>query len=607
VLNKLENKNIETIDIATATDVANRAGIDHMILGNISKIGDGIHVTAELIKVKDGAILTAEHEEGLKEDDIFRMANRLAEKFAIKLDVSGYDQISKIQDVTTSSYQAYQFYMQGLDNWWHNDRPNAVKDLEKALEIDPEFAMAYLYLAFAQTGYGTAFMDPFLDRSPYFKTIAKARELSGKVTEKERLYIGLLEAFSETDMDRMYDLSKEFIEIYPKEKVGYFFHSQVHLMRRDFLKAAETLEKVLQMDPAFAQAYNLLAYCYAYMQNRKEATSAARKFIALIPDRFNAYHSGWEAHVMTGMYDEAIQIMEEAGANVPDRLLRSSRYIGRSYLLKGDVSKAREIFHRLQSQWYLSFCSMFEGKYTEAFSIVDGILKSAQEEKNLRGEWSARRRLALILSLQKKYKEAIEEIAKAEKLTQKAFGSEYLPWSVLLDYVNAMILIEMGDYEKAKAFAESIQKKIQDNELDIILMDFYYFLLAEFYIAQNEVQMAAAILEKFTIVAGFTSAHYWHILARIHELQGNWDEAIEIYERSYPNTQLTYWGISDPFYFHWSASLFDYRVGKLYEKKGDVAKAIEHLEKFDERWKDADPGLSELEDVKKRLASLHSQ
>ena len=112
VLSKLENRNIETIDVSTATEVATRAGIDHMILGNISKIGDKIHVTSELIKVQDGAILTAEHEEGREEDDIFGMANRLAEKFAKKLGVTGDDQTAKIQDVTTSSYQAYQYYMQ---------------------------------------------------------------------------------------------------------------------------------------------------------------------------------------------------------------------------------------------------------------------------------------------------------------------------------------------------------------------------------------------------------------------------------------------------------------------------------------------------------------
>jgi len=37
---------------------------------------------------------------------------------------------------------------------------------------------------------------------------------------------------------------------------------------------------------------------------------------------------------------------------------------------------------------------------------------------------------------------------------------------------------------------------------------------------------------------------------------------------------------------------------------GQKARAIEHCEKFLSLWKDADPGLTEVEDAKKRLAGL---
>jgi tetratricopeptide (TPR) repeat protein len=47
-----------------------------------------------------------------------------------------------------------------------------------------------------------------------------------------------------------------------------------------------------------------------------------------------------------------------------------------------------------------------------------------------------------------------------------------------------------------------------------------------------------------------------------------------------------------------------YRLAKLYEKKGEDRKAIEHYEKFLDLWKDADPGITEVENARERLAGL---
>ncbi len=45
-------------------------------------------------------------------------------------------------------------------------------------------------------------------------------------------------------------------------------------------------------------------------------------------------------------------------------------------------------------------------------------------------------------------------------------------------------------------------------------------------------------------------------------------------------------------------------LGKIYEEKGWKGKAIEHYEKFLDLWKDADPGIAEVDDAKKKLAGL---
>ena len=78
---------------------------------------------------------------------------------------------------------------------------------------------------------------------------------------------------------------------------------------------------------------------------------------------------------------------------------------------------------------------------------------------------------------------------------------------------------------------------------------------------------------------------------------GNTEKAQEAYERV---TSLTTGRIGDGDIY---AKSF-YMLGKIHEEQDNRAKAIEHYEKFLDLWKDADPGIAEMEDAKKRLAGL---
>ena len=87
------------------------------------------------------------------------------------------------------------------------------------------------------------------------------------------------------------------------------------------------------------------------------------------------------------------------------------------------------------------------------------------------------------------------------------------------------------------------------------------------------------------------------ILARVYLQNGELNKAIAEYERLItfdPNSKSKY--LRNPRNY--------YRVAKSYEKKGQKAKAIEHYKKSLDVWRDAVPGIPEVEDAKKRLAGL---
>ena len=92
-------------------------------------------------------------------------------------------------------------------------------------------------------------------------------------------------------------------------------------------------------------------------------------------------------------------------------------------------------------------------------------------------------------------------------------------------------------------------------------------------------------------------AYLHESLARTYEQMGETDRAREEYEKI---TQLTLGRVGGGDIY---ARSF-YMLGKIHEQQGKKSKAKKNYQKFLDLWKDADPGLAEVEDARKRLAGL---
>jgi tetratricopeptide (TPR) repeat protein len=181
--------------------------------------------------------------------------------------------------------------------------------------------------------------------------------------------------------------------------------------------------------------------------------------------------------------------------------------------------------------------------------------------------------------------------------------------NALHSFVFGWVDLKQGRLDSAKARLKEIESLLpkvgSGNEEFMTLLS--RLLEAEVLLSENSPQKAAEagekiVPEKFPSMTTSRLTLYnipflKDVLARAYWKNGDLDKAIAEYQRLTtidPKNQIRY--LIHP--------LYHYRLGRVYEDKGDKTKAATEYRKFLEYWKDADPKHPELSDARKRLESL---
>jgi TolB-like protein/tRNA A-37 threonylcarbamoyl transferase component Bud32 len=175
--------------------VADRTGVDHVVVGSYMKSGDAIRINVRLQDVKTGRIVTSESIEGPSTSSLFQMVDDLSHRLLAKFEGlapknaaatpliaapgEGFDR--GLGQVTTSSIDAYRAYSEGINQHERFREADAATLFERALAIDPSFAMAQAKLAVAEENLGRLDL-----RDRYAR---QALDHAERLTPRERYYI----------------------------------------------------------------------------------------------------------------------------------------------------------------------------------------------------------------------------------------------------------------------------------------------------------------------------------------------------------------------------------------------------------------------------------
>jgi len=160
--------------------------------------------------------------------------------------------------------------------------------------------------------------------------------------------------------------------------------------------------------------------------------------------------------------------------------------------------------------------------------------------------------------------------------------------------------LKLKEMDRAQEAADDL-KILLEKEANMRLMRRYYRLVGMIECEKENFSAAIVHLEKAVSLVSAgpqdMSPDIIEPLASAYYRAGDMDRAREEYEKI---TRITMGRLESGDTY---AKSF-YMLGKIYEQQGETAKAIEHYEKFLDLWKDADPGIPEVEDARKRLAGL---
>ncbi len=152
ILGQKKNVNQASLTPTQAKEVALNLETRTFVLGKIMKAGEKIRISAQLLNSETEEIYKTYHVDGSAESELFSMSDSLAGMIRNYLEIKKLAEVFDSPEVTqsaiTQSAEAFQYYIRSYESFEKLDIPSTIEWLLKAVETDPDFIDAYIFLSF---------------------------------------------------------------------------------------------------------------------------------------------------------------------------------------------------------------------------------------------------------------------------------------------------------------------------------------------------------------------------------------------------------------------------------------------------------------------------
>jgi len=258
-------------------EVCQRTGSKAMLTGSISGLGRQYVIGLKAVNCDTGNVLTQVQEQAAGKEAVLKALDAAAVRLRTRLgeSLSSVQQYATpLEEATTPSLEALKAYSLGWKIRQTREAGPALPFFQRAIELDPNFAMAYA----ARSGtYGSG-AQAALDAR-------KAYELRANVSERERFYIEAVYYWRTTgELEKTVQVYEDCLTVYPRDFVPYAQLGDLYQSLGDFTNSVLTSKEALLLGGPRWVPYVNLASAYQYLNRLDEALASFNEGEKLLPN-----------------------------------------------------------------------------------------------------------------------------------------------------------------------------------------------------------------------------------------------------------------------------------------------------------------------------------
>ncbi|MGA8103491.1 MAG: protein kinase, partial [Candidatus Acidiferrales bacterium] len=259
----------ERITREVAGELCVRTGSKAILLGSISKLGGQYVVGVDAIGCSNGDTLATEQEEAATKEEVLKALSKAASSLRGKLGES----LASIQkfdvpvEATTSSLEALKAYSMGITTGRTQGDAAAIPFTKRALELDPNFAVAYAALGIEYSNLGQASLAG--------ESLRKAYALRDRVSEHEKYRVAALYYDVATgELEQAIQVYEIWARSYPQDSVPRLDLGVDYTALGQYEKSVAETQESLRLEPNLAIGYGNIAIDYLVLNRPDDAKKA---------------------------------------------------------------------------------------------------------------------------------------------------------------------------------------------------------------------------------------------------------------------------------------------------------------------------------------------